>query len=608
MAAISERTRERGRAAYAARYLTGSEPWKIVALAAMVGVGGGFGAVAFRKMISFFQEVYFVWLNRLLAPHFGHLSFIILPGLGGLVFGPIIYFFAKEAKGHGVPVVMEAVAAHQARMRPRLVFFTSLISSICIGSGGSAGREGPIVQIGSALGSTFAQILKLPVKLAKLLVGCGGAAGIAATFNAPLGGSFFALELIVRDWGATIFAPVVVSAFFATAVSRRFLGDHPSFLVPPYSVNSLSELPLFGLVGLACALVGTLFIVTLTFLEDFWDEVKIPEWLKPMPGGLIVGAMGVLSLHLLGTPTDYQQGIFGVGYPTLQRILSGSVDIPIILGSLMLLKVAATSMTLGSGGSGGIFAPSLFMGCMTGGFIGSLVHMWLPGLGTSPAAYALVGMGAVFTATSRAPITSVLVVYEITQDYRMILPLMFACAVSLVVARGLLRFSIYEIPLIRRGIHVSLVQEPVLLNDIHVDDAMSAPVITVRPDQTVAEVLHLFDTTKHHGFPVVDRQGRLHGLITLSDVREALTEGDLDAPVSHYATHDLLITFPDETLNDALRKLAMGDVGRLPVVATDDHQRLLGLITRKNILSAYNQALTSRHTRLEETVRPEHLP
>ncbi|MBC7287077.1 MAG: chloride channel protein [Armatimonadetes bacterium] len=581
-------------------------PAAVIAMAVVVGLVAGFGAVIFRWMIALAQRIFLHGLAGVIAPALGDFRWILIPAAGGLFVGPIVHFFAREAKGHGVPQVMEAVYARGGRIRPRVVFAEILASSITIGSGGAAGREGPIVLIGSTMGSIFGQLFRMPPSLTRLLVACGAAGGVAATFNAPIAGPFFALELILRDWGAASFAPVVVSSFCATVVGRYFLGDHPAFSVPPYSVAAISELPMFALLGAIAALVGIAFIVVLYAFEDTWANSPIPGWLQPFVGGLFVGLLGFLSMSLFGSYENPNLGIFGVGYDTMHLALSGSLTQPAIVFGLLLLKILATSITLGSGGSGGVFAPSLFMGCMAGAVFGLVADTALPWMKTTPAAYALVGMGAVFAAAARAPVTSVIIVYEITQDYRMILPLMLAVAVSVVVANSLFRFSIYNVKLVRRGIHFDLAREPALLNELTVADAMTTDVVSVRPTQHVSEVLQLFEETKHHGFPVVDESGKLHGIVTIGDVRRALIEGKTDAPISEIATHDLVVAFPDESLNEALLKLGLRDVGRLPVVSREDHTRLVGLVTRKNILSAYGRALLARHTGLHETVRPEH--
>jgi CIC family chloride channel protein len=389
-------------------------------LATIVGVIGGFGAIGFRYLIDFVQLISYGAEGNLLevarlSPWYLR---IWVPALGGLVVGPVVYFFAREAKGHGVPEVMEAVALRSGIIRKRVVFVKSLASAICIGTGGSVGREGPIVQIGSAIGSTMGQLLKVSADRIRTLVGCGAAAGIAATFNAPVAGAMFALEVVLGDFGLATFSPIVISAVAATAVSRHFLGNSPAFIVPAYQLVSPWELPLYVLLGLFCALVAVSFTLLLYRAEDAFEQLRFPEYLKATLGGLALGIMGLLFPHILG-----------VGYPAIDLALVQKLSWGVLL-LLVAFKILATSITIGSGGSGGIFAPSLFMGAMAGGFFGTAVHSVLPDITAPPGAYSIVGMGAVVSGTTHGPLSAILILFEMTGDYKIILPLMIACIVS----------------------------------------------------------------------------------------------------------------------------------------------------------------------------------
>ena len=586
-----------GRLAASGRRLLGrsrmTQQSALLILGITVGLASGAGAVLFRWLISAFTGIFFNY-GAVVLGFMGHYYVIVLPALGGAIVGPIVYFLAREVRGSGVPEVMEAVAYRGGRIRPRVVILKPLACAICLGSGGSAGREGPIAQIGAALGSTLGQLLNLSDRRVRTLVACGGAGGIAATFNAPIGGAFFALEVILGEWTAEAFAPVVAAAVAASAVGRVVFGDVPAFLVPEYGLATFTELPLFMLLGLFAALVGIVLTIIIYWAEDGFEKIPVPPYLLPVLGGLIVGGVGL-----------YHRELYGVGYGLIEAVLRGvQINVTALL-VLMALKLVATSATLGSGGSGGIFSPSLFLGALLGATMGLACHHIFPGMTTTPGAYALVGMGAVFAATSHAPITAVLIVFELTRDYRMILPLLLACGVSVVIARAIYRFSIYNLKLVRRGVHVELGRDANLLNEITIGQAMTTQVINVTPSTTVREAAHLFETTKHHGFPIVDESDQLHGIVTITDVRRARRD-QLDSSVCEIATHNLVIAFPDESLNDGLRKLGLRDVGRIPVVAREDHTRLLGLITRKNIISAYNRALMRQHTKLEETQDEEY--
>ncbi|TCK26838.1 chloride channel protein [Pseudonocardia endophytica] len=423
----------------------------LVALALIVGVGAGLGAVAFRYLI-----IGITWLvtgrddfsdaGRVASTHLPWLGvwFLLLaPVLGGLVYGPLVHRFAREARGHGVPEVMYAVARNGGRIPPRVAAVKALASALCIGTGGSVGREGPIVQIGSALGSSIGGWLRVPSHRLVLMVACGAAGGISATFNAPIAGVVFGLELILRAFTAEAFGVLVLSSVTANLLARSLVGDDTIFHLPRFALGSPAELPLYALLGLGAGLVGWGFSRFLYLVEDACDAMwRGPEWLRPGVGGLLLGAL------LLALPQMY-----GVGYPVLQSGITGAYAV----GFLLLLaagKMVATSLTIGIGGSGGVFAPSLFVGGMVGTAYGVAVHAVLPGLDLSPGAFGLVGMAAVFAGAAHAPITAVLIVFELTGDYPIILPLMAAVALATGVSHLISRENIYTLKLVRRGVDI----------------------------------------------------------------------------------------------------------------------------------------------------------
>ncbi|MCD6360468.1 MAG: chloride channel protein [Armatimonadetes bacterium] len=564
-----------------------------IALGIIAGIMGGLGAVFFRWLIATCHALFFDGGAHVLNV-LGDSYTIVLPAVGGLLVGLLTVFLAPEAKGHGVPEIMEAIALRWGRIRARVAVVKSFASAICIGSGGSVGREGPIAQIGAALASTLAGIFKVPDSGRRVLVGCGAAAGIAATFNAPVGGAFFALELLLGQWTAEVFAPVVVASVTGAGIGRAVFGDVPAFQVPKYGISSYVELPAFLLLGILAAPVGVLFVRLIVMAEDAFEKLSIRPYLIPAVGGIIVGVIGT-----------YDHTLYGVGYDKLQALLTThNFDLWALL-VLLLLKLVATSVTIGSGGSGGVFSPSLYVGGVVGAVFGSILKRIFPHMVTTPAAYALVAMAAVFAATSHAPITAALIVFELTADYRMILPLMAACGTSVTLSKGISRLSIYTAKLVRRGVHVQLESDICLLNNTEIAEAMTTNLVTIKPDAPVSEALLLMEETSHHGFPLVDEHGVLHGMITADDVRRAAAQGRLKEPVSSLASHELVVAFPNETLNDGLRKLGVHHVGRVPVVDPRDHRRILGIITRKDIIAAYTRALAHEHTHLEETAETE---
>jgi len=560
-----------------------TETTVLIGTAIIVGIGSGFGAVLFRWMIASFQYLAFEGGKQLLGL-LGRYYLILIPALGGLIVGPLIYFFAREAKGHGVPEVMEAVALRGGRIRPIVAIIKSLASSICIGTGGSVGREGPIAQIGSALGSTLGQFLHFSDDRIRNLVACGAAGGIAATFNAPIAGALFASEVILGEFTATYFSSVVISSITATVISRIFLGNSPAFKVPLYSIVSPWELGFYAILGILASFVAVLFVITLYKAEDIFNAWKFPEYLKPAVGGLLLGLVGL-----------YFPQIFGMGYEFIENALLDQIAI-LLLIALVFFKILATSLTLGSGGSGGIFAPSLFIGSMLGGIFGKAVHSWFPSATASPGAYALVGMAAVFAGAAHAPITSILILFEMTSDYRIILPLMMATVISTILAERLYEESIYTLKLVRRGIRLQRGRDIDVMQGVLVEEAMTTSPDTIPWDMRLDELGNEFQRTHHHGFPVLDAEGKLYGVVTIRDLERALRRGKeaSNLKAEDLATTSLLTVYPDEPLWVALKRLGVRDVGRLPVVDHGDPKKLLGMVRRNDIIRAYNLAIMRR--------------
>ncbi len=452
----------------------------MLVLSLVVGAGAGLGAVAFRYMILGFTYAFTGHRDYSAAGHASNpqapglgIWFVVLaPVIGGLIYGPLVSRFAPEARGHGVPEVMLAVNRLGGRMRPQVPIVKSLASALCIGSGGSVGREGPIVQIGSALGSVLGQLVRVTESQLRLLVACGAAAGISATFNAPIAGVFFALELILRNFDTESFGFVVLSSVTADAIGRAAFGSHPFLTLPGFTFSSPLELVLYAGLGVLAVGVGLTFVRVLYAGEDLADRLwRGPSWLRPAAGGILLG------LLLLAVPQMY-----GVGYPVLQHAVAGHYVILALLG-LLVAKILATSLTMWIGGSGGVFAPSLFMGAMLGTAYGAVAHHLLPGLAAAAGAYGLVGMGAVFAATARAPITGLIIIFELTGNYRIILPLMCAIVVATALSNHITKDTIYTLKLRRRGIDIDAPRTPSRMAQITVHDAMGRAPKPLKPDQ-----------------------------------------------------------------------------------------------------------------------------
>ena len=552
-------------------------------LAVIVGIAAGFGAVGFRYLINFIQMIAYGSSDELLGiissvPWYMR---IVIPAAGGLIVGPLVYFFAREAKGHGVPEVMEAVALRGGVIRKRIVAIKTLASAISIATGGSVGREGPIVQIGSAIGSVVGQLINTSADRMRTLVGCGAAAGIAATFNAPIAGSMFALEIILGDFGVATFSPIVISSVTATAISRHFLGDYPAFIVPGYELVSVWEFPLYMTLGLVCAIIARLFIKVLYLAEDTFDRVRFPEYLKAAVGGVMLGSMGLLFPHILG-----------VGYGAIDLSLAQELSWWLLL-MLIGIKILATSITIGSGGSGGIFAPSLFLGAMTGGAFGILVNYFFPNITASSGAYAIVGMAAIVSATTHGPLTAILMLFEMTGEYKIILPLMITCIISSLVIRNLSRESIYTLKLLRRGVNIREGREVNVLKSISVKDVMNPDVETVTEGMNLDEISERVTKSRYNSFPMLDHTGKLTGILSFNDYRDAIFNKDLRGLViaRDLATKNLVTVTMENNLYDALELITQKDFSIMPVVSSKDASQLMGVLSRRDIIGAYDKTV-----------------
>ena len=568
------------------RRLFSDEHTTMVVLGLFVGVAGGYGAVGFRYLINFIQTIAYGSPNELLdvVTSFSWYWRLLIPALGGLIVGPIVYFYAREAKGHGVPEVMYAVALKQGIIRMRIVFIKAFVSAVCIATGGSVGREGPIVQIGSAVGSSLGQLFKVSGDRIRIMVGCGAAAGIAATFNAPIAGSIFALEIILGEFGIATFSPIIISAVSATAISRHYLGDVPAFILPEYILHSPLEFPLYAILGVLCALVAVGFTLFLYRSEDAWDAIKFPEYLKAVIGGLMMGALGLAFPQVLG-----------VGY--------GGIDLALMLklswwfmGLLVLFKILATAITIGSGGSGGIFAPSLFMGAMAGGAFGLIVQELFPSVVLSPGAYAVVGMGAVVAATTHGPLQAILIIFEMTGDYKIILPLMITCISSTLVARRLCGESIYTFKLRRRGINIREGKEVNILSSMPVKNVMYHTVEIVPEHWPLKMFAENLPKSRSNNFVVVNKKEEMTGVLTFLDYYNALFVEKIDEQmtVRDIMTPDPITVSIEDNLNTAFEKITSDDFAILPVVSPDEPLKLLGVLTRRDILEAYDQAVIKK--------------
>lgn len=559
----------------------------IVLIAASISFACGLIAIGFRYLIFGVTDLFFIE-KQMNIPFIGNYIFIFIPAIGGLIVGFLVYFLAKETKGHGIPEVMAAVATRGGKMRARIIWVKALASAITIGSGGSAGREGPIVQMGAAVGSSIAQKLKITPYQTKLLVACGAAAGISATFNTPIAAVIFTHELILREFKTRSFIPIVISSVIGSVVSRELLyllGSTEKFVftVPSYSLKTPWELGFYLILGLISGLVAVIFTRSIYGFEDAFDKIRIPDYLKPAIGGLAVGSIGFILLKYTG-----HFYIFGVGYDTMGSLFNGGLAVFSIIFILIFLKIIATSLTIGSGGSGGIFVPALFIGSMTGGSFGLAIHSFFPNITAGYEAYAIVGMAAVFAGCSRAALTSILIVFEMTGNYDIIIPLMFACVISDAVGvYGLNKESIYTIKLRRKGIIIDHDMNVDIMKSRTVGDIMKQQVQTIEKDMKITK---LYSMIKNKGFlfyPVVDEEKNLIGVVTRTDVKDALIANKRLLTVEDIMSRDVITVRPDDILDSVIQKMIRNGLSRLPVVDPKDTRKIVGVITKGDILKSY---------------------
>lgn len=573
------------------RRLQLSETNLLILLSVIVGLATSFGAIGFVKLIEFFNDLFFGLTDQVLSSTIGFATWggyrwwlPIIPALGGLLVGPIVYHFASEAKGHGVPEVMNAVARLGGIIRPRVAAAKTIASAICIGSGGSAGREGPIVQIGSALGSTIGQFFRMSGSRVRILVGCGAAAGISAVFNAPIAGVIFSLEIILGDFAVKTFAPVLLSSVVSSVVTRTFLGNHPAFEVPSYSLVSAWEIPLYVIMGIGLGAFAVLFTKVLDATEDAFDKLKVANWTKPAIGGLLLGGLAIFYPQILAD-----------GYKTIRLTLYGNMGV-MLLVVLIFMKLVATSLTLGSGNSGGIFAPSLFMGAVAGGSFGILVHDLFPSVTATPGAYALVGMAGMVAGATHAPITAILIIFEMTNDYRIILPLMVTVVFAVLVAGRLFPHSVYTVKLFKRGIDIRGGKDINVLKSHTVGEVTDTEFETIPASTTLLDIFHIIERSRESYFVVLDRHERMKGIISFQDIRNLLSQHALDYLViaQDLVLPDTLVLRKSDSLEYAYNLFGQHDFLLIPVVDADDPRKVVGVVRRDNLKDYYNKRLIER--------------
>jgi len=566
-----------------------SENTFLIILAVIIGLLGGLGNFAFRKAIEFIHWAVIEQGLELFHISLEHWSpqrvlVALFPVLGGLLIIPFWVFFAADLR-RGFSGFLEKVNLRGAKLRPRPIFTRGLGAAITLGTGGSAGQEGPIAMIGGAIGSQFGQLFKMSTDRLKVLVACGAAAGVAATFNAPIAGVFFAQEIVLlASFELSSFTSIVIASGMATVVSRALLGNVPELLAPPYRMHTPWELVLYVLLGLLIGALAALFIDSHFRIKDRFKALELHPLAKPALGGLLVGLIGI------GFPQ-----VFGNGYEFIGEVLLGR-ETWYLLAALVLLKAVATSLTLGSGLPGGLFAPCLYLGAVAGGAFGQVMSILFPDVVLTPGAYALVGMGAFLSAATHSPMTAIFLLFEITDSYEVIVPIMLTCVIGTAVARHFKRDSLETVDLTRAGIDLESGKERNIMKSITVGEVMAREVETVPEHMTLGQFAEFIASTRHTNFPLVDASGALTGIISVQDFMGVVFEPDLMdlVVVKELATANVITAHAEEDLDTAMRKIGYRNIEQLPVVDRETHRRLVGIISRRDMVSAYNRALMAR--------------
>jgi chloride channel protein, CIC family len=565
-------------------------------LAAAVGLVAGLVAYILYKLIGLFTNLFFFheWSTTFRSVGGHHLGWwvILVPVVGGLIVGLMAKYGSSKIKGHGIPEAMEAVLVNRSRIEPKVALLKPISAAIAIGTGGPFGAEGPIIQTGGALGSLVGQVLHTTAVERKVLLACGAAAGMSATFNTPIAGVILAIELLLFEFKSRSFIPLVIASTLATAVHMQLLGPGPMFSVSAVDFGIPRALPFYLVLGPVCGIAAVLLSKALYWVEDTFEKLPVDELWWPAIGALFLGIIGFFVPRVLG-----------VGYDTIGDILNGNLAWKLLL-IVMLAKFAALVISLGSGTSGGLLAPTFMWSAAMGGLFAMIANHAFPGAHLSPGAFALVAMGAVFGAASRATFSFIIFAFEITRDYNSVLPLMLVAVIADGVAMLFMpRSSIMTEKLARRGLHVHQEYEADVLAQAKVSDTMEKDPPVIAAGTKVGEVAegiarHDPAVARYEAMLIVDSAGKLKGIVTRGDILRALDKDSSGAmSVEEAGSTKLVVTYPDELISEAAAKMLQFEVGRLPVVDHGDERRVLGYLNRAAIMAARMRRLRDEHMR-----------
>lgn len=572
------------------KFFMPGESTRMIMTAACIGLLAGGAIIVFREAVDLVHEVIFVKGGELLRIHEGGWRLLLLPLLpmtGAVLLIPLSLAFPGKVNGYAFTKFLRRVNLENGVIQGRNIFIKLAATALTIGSGNSAGVEGPIAQIGGALGSKVGQTFRVSGKRMKVYIAAGCAGGIAGIFNAPIAGIFFAAEIVLLgSYEISSFAALVIASAIATVVSRAYYGEVPAFPIPDYQlVNPFVEIPLYILLAVIIGVLAVLHIKFFYFVRDWFRELPVHEQLKPVLGALVVGSIGIAFPQVLGD-----------GYYYIEKTLAGEGLIWVML-ALIVLKSVATAITLGSGGAGGVFAPSLFIGAVVGGAFGGIMHWLMPEYTASPGAYATVGIGAFLAASTQAPMTAIFLLFEMTGNYLIIIPIMITSILGSITAKKLYEDSIDTVDFTREGINIHEGREVAIMKSIKVGKAITEEVDFISENANINHLLELFRFARNSFyFPVVNHKGLMVGVVSMQDVKNILHDEEQRVCylVGAICSRNVIMLTPDDNLYDAMQLFDIKGIDEIPVVETLENPWVLGMIRRRDVIAAYNHEVLKR--------------
>lgn len=563
---------------------------RMVIIATFIGLAAGLLNIIFRSFVDLVHHFIFDGGSRLLAIDQGGWHILLLPLIpitGTILLIPLSLLFPGEINGYGFTKFLRKVNLEDSVIRARSIVLKIIATGLTIGTGNSAGVEGPIAQIGGAMGSQVGQLNRVSGNRMKVYVAAGCAGGVAGMFNAPLAGVFFAAEIVLLGtYEISSFAALVIASAMSTAVSRSYYGMASAFQIPQYAmVNRLVEIPLYGLMAVFIGLAAVLYIRTFYLIRDKYRDLPIHPQIKPLTGALCIGIIGMFFPQVMGDGYDY-----------MKEVLNGG-GIIWVMFALIFLKIIATSITLGSGGAGGVFAPSLFIGAMLGGSFGSVVHKLLPEFTAGSGAYATVGIGAFLAAATHAPMTAIFLLFEMTGNYQIILPVMITSIIGTIVANKFCADSIDTVDFTREGIDVHEGREVAIMKSLKVGSAISDDVDFISEEANIKQLLQIFSMGRSFYFPVVDDTGKMTGIVSLQDVKNILHREEKEQiayKVGGICNRDVTMLTPDDSLFAAMQLFDIKGIEEIPVVESLEARWVVGMLKRRDALDAYNRQILKK--------------